>query len=236
MRPLQLAALFGMVLLPQPALARSADGAAPARIAIADFVSEAARRFAIPEAWIDAVMRAESAGNPDAVSPKGATGLMQIMPATWRGLRARYALGSDIRDPHDNIVAGAGYLRELYDRFGSPGFLAAYNAGPARYAAYLAGGATLPCETIVYVRRLAPAMSADDARIARSTTSEPIAWTRSAWTRSALFAGATRTEPASPGIGDPAIAARMRGSPSREMAGSPRGSARLFIPLSGRPR
>ena len=51
-------------------------------------------------------------------------GLIQIMPQTWTDLRARYGLGADLYDPHDNIVAGAAYIRELHDRYGSPGFLA----------------------------------------------------------------------------------------------------------------
>ena len=74
----------------------------------------------------------ESFGDVHAISPKGAMGLMQIMPATWAGLRPRYGLGADPYDAHDNIIAGAAYLRELQDRYGAPGFLAAYNAGPAR--------------------------------------------------------------------------------------------------------
>ena len=78
-------------------------------------------------------MRAESLGEVRAVSPKGAMGLMQIMPETWASLRVRYVLGADPYDPHDNILAGTTYLRELHDRYGSPGFLAAYNAGPTRY-------------------------------------------------------------------------------------------------------
>src|SRR5216683_129537 len=51
-------------------------------------------------------------------------------------LRLRYRLGRDPRDPHDNILAGAAYLREMHDRFGAAGFLAAYNAGPGRYQDY----------------------------------------------------------------------------------------------------
>jgi soluble lytic murein transglycosylase-like protein len=74
-------------------------------------------------------------------------GLMQIMPETWATLRLRYGLGADPFDPHDNILAGAAYLRELHDRYGSPGFLAAYNAGPARYEDHLATGQPLPAET-----------------------------------------------------------------------------------------
>src|SRR6266852_6078986 len=72
-------------------------------------IAEASRRFGIPESWIRAVMRVESRGQVKAVSPKGAIGLMQIMPDTWAGLRLRYRLGRDPRDPHDNILAGAAY-------------------------------------------------------------------------------------------------------------------------------
>jgi soluble lytic murein transglycosylase-like protein len=51
--------------------------------------------------------------------------LMQVMPAAWAALRSRYGLGADPYDAHDNILTGAAYLRELQDRYGSPGFLAA---------------------------------------------------------------------------------------------------------------
>lgn len=119
------------------------------------FIAEAARRFALPAHWISRVMRVESAGNVRAVSSAGAMGLMQIMPATWKELRMRYHFGHDPFDAHDNILAGAAYLHELYDRYGSPGFLAAYNAGPERYEEYLAGR-PLPRETRAYVAKLAP--------------------------------------------------------------------------------
>ena len=79
----------------------------------AAFVAEAAQRFEIPATWIRVVMRAESFGEVRAISPKGAMGLMQIMPETWAHLRVRYGLGADPYDPHDNILAGAAYLREL---------------------------------------------------------------------------------------------------------------------------
>ena len=62
---------------------------------------------------------------------------MQIMPETWNELRSRFHLGADPFDPHDNIIAGAAYLRELRDRFGERGSLAAYNAGPGRYEDHL---------------------------------------------------------------------------------------------------
>jgi len=80
---------------------------------------------------------------------------MQIMPETWAYLRIHHRLGSNPYDPRDNILAGAAYLRDLHDRYGSPGFLAAYNAGPARYEQYLAGR-PLPAETRAYVATLAP--------------------------------------------------------------------------------
>lgn len=104
------------------------------------FISEASKRFAVPEHWIRAVMRVESGGKLRARSQKGAMGLMQIMPKTWAELRARYSLGSDPYDPRDNILAGTAYIRELHDRYGAPGFLAAYNAGPSRYEKHLASG------------------------------------------------------------------------------------------------
>lgn len=119
------------------------------------YVSEAATRSNIPPAWIAAVMRAESQGDASAVSPKGAMGLMQIMPSTWRELRTALNLGSDPYDPRDNITAGAAYLRWLHDRYGDAGFLAAYNAGPGRYEELLRTSRALPDETKKYVTRVA---------------------------------------------------------------------------------
>lgn len=118
-------------------------------------IAEASQRFDFPTAWLHAVMQVESGGNPRAVSPKGAMGLMQIMPGTWAALRARYHLGADPFDPHDNIIAGAAYLRALLDRFGRGGFLAAYNAGPQRFEDYLAGRCPLKDETRRYLSKLA---------------------------------------------------------------------------------
>lgn len=141
-------------------------------------ISDASRRFGVPTAWIRAVMRKESAGDVRAVSSAGARGLMQIMPDTWHDLRARWSLGRDPFDPRDNILAGTAYLRELHDRFGSPGFLAAYNAGPARYEAYLAGR-PLPAETRAYVATLAPLVGGREAvRPFVVTSAEPVPWTR----------------------------------------------------------
>lgn len=119
-------------------------------------IREATKRFAIPERLLRAVMHVESVGDVNAVSSKGAMGLMQIMPATWEELRAKYRLGDDPYQPRDNIFAGAAYLREMLDRFGRDGFLAAYNAGPGRYEEHLVTGRPLPRETIDYVRKLTP--------------------------------------------------------------------------------
>ena len=145
----------------------------------AAFVVEASQRFDVPEGWIRAVMRVESRGDVRAMSPAGAMGLMQIMPDTWADLRFRHSLGSDPFSPRDNILAGAAYLREMHDRYGSPGFLAAYNAGPARYEEYVAGARALPAETCAYVTALAPIV--DGGEIARPVivaAADPLAWTR----------------------------------------------------------
>ena len=125
-------------------------------LSFAAFVTEASKRFGVPEHWLRAMMHVESSAKQRARSSKGAMGLMQIMPKTWTELRARYGLGADPFDPRDNILAGAAYIRELYDRYGAPGFLAAYNAGPGRYERHLATGRPLPDETQAYVATLAP--------------------------------------------------------------------------------
>jgi membrane-bound lytic murein transglycosylase B len=144
------------------------------------FITEAAARFAIPPAWIRAVMRIESYGNVKAVSRKGAIGLMQIMPGTYAELRERYDLGADPADPHDNILAGAAYLREMHDRFGASGFLAAYNAGPARYQECLATGRPLPDETRNYAASLAPLLSGTLLADTGTSTGEPRNWQKAA--------------------------------------------------------
>jgi len=133
----------------------------------AGFVTEAAKRFSIPERWIRAVMHAESSNDPGAISPKGAMGLMQLMPATWEELRVRHHLGADVFEPRDNILAGAAYLAELHDLYGSPGFLAAYNAGPGRYEKHLVTGNPLPRETIEYMAKLVPIIDTEAASVLR---------------------------------------------------------------------
>ena len=130
----------------------SSPQASPEEVAHA--TDEASRRFHIPPQWIRSVMCAESYGDACAVSVKGAIGLMQIMPATYEELRLKHALGPDPFNPGDNILAGAAYLSEMFERYGEEGFLAAYNAGPHRYEDYLQGR-PLPAETISYVGGLA---------------------------------------------------------------------------------
>lgn len=128
-------------------------------------VAEASARFGVPIDWIERVIRAESGGlttldGRPIRSRADAIGLMQIMPATWATMRASYRLGANPDDPHDNIIAGTAFLRQMYDRFGYPGLFAAYNAGPTRYAAYLAGRSRLPTETVAYLNGVTGGRSA----------------------------------------------------------------------------
>lgn len=122
-----------------------------------ELIAKASQRFGIPEHWIRAVMRIESAGDVRAISSAGAMGLLQVMPDTWAGLRVRHGLGRDPYDPRDNIMAGTAYLREMWDRYGNvAAMLAAYNAGPGRYDDHRATGRALPAETRAYVAALTP--------------------------------------------------------------------------------
>jgi soluble lytic murein transglycosylase-like protein len=157
----------------------AATAATPAEAdAVSDWrhlIEDAARRSGLPAAWIEQVMRAESGGRTTLGgmpirSRKGAIGLMQLMPATWAEMRGRLGLGADPDDPRDNILAGAFYLRLMYDRFGYPGLFAAYNAGPARYAAWLSGRRPLPGETISYLA----SVSGKDRQRVRSDRLAPL--------------------------------------------------------------
>lgn len=153
MAPLRLVALCLCLVVAAPVEASPVDR-------WAGHVREASGRFGIPEDWIRRVMKAESGGRTvrhgrPIESRAGAMGLMQLMPGTWRRMRAVHGLGPDPHDPRDNILAGTAYLRAMYDRFGYPGLFAAYNAGPARYADHLATGRTMPKETRDYMARVA---------------------------------------------------------------------------------
>lgn len=144
------------VLTSPPASAQTQSATATSH-PFAPHVTEASHRFGLPEAWIWAVMRIESGGDPRAVSRAGAMGAMQVMPATWTALRAQLGLGADAFDARDNILAGTAYLRAMYDRFGSvTAMLAAYNAGPGRYEDHALRGRSLPAETVAYLARLLP--------------------------------------------------------------------------------
>ncbi len=155
----------------------------------AALIAEASQRFGLPASWLRAVMLVESAGNARAVSPKGAMGLMQLMPDTWSALRVRYHFGDDPFDPHDNILGGAAYLRELFDHFGAPGFLGAYNAGPKRFEDYLAGLRPLRDETKRYLLTLAkmlPDLQLGDA--------PPAVIVAADWRASSLFIGSPTSQ------------------------------------------
>jgi hypothetical protein len=96
-------------------------------------IREAAARYGVPERLVSAVIRVESAFNPRAISPKGARGLMQLMPETASMLGVRNTF-----DPQENIDGGVRHLRGLIDRFANnlPLALAAYNAGERAVATY----------------------------------------------------------------------------------------------------
>ncbi|MBL7235657.1 MAG: lytic transglycosylase domain-containing protein [Komagataeibacter hansenii] len=125
------------------------------------YIQEAATRFSVPDSWIRAVMQQESGGKEYlggqlTTSDAGAMGLMQLMPETYADMQAQYGLGGDPYEPHDNIMAGTAYIRLMYDRFGAPDFLAAYNAGPERVDSWRQNGTPLPDETVQYVAAITP--------------------------------------------------------------------------------
>ncbi|MGD9471241.1 MAG: lytic transglycosylase domain-containing protein [Novosphingobium sp.] len=164
----------------------AAEQAPPRTVDIAAHVAEASQRFGLPQTWIYAVMRTESAGRVGAVSSAGAMGLMQLMPGTWARQRSRFGLGADPFDPRANIMAGTSYLREMYDSYGTSGFLAAYNAGPGRYEDWRDRGRALPAETRAYVAKIAPMLQTASAPtvVASASMVQPV---RASWTQSQLF-------------------------------------------------
>ncbi|MEE4112092.1 MAG: lytic transglycosylase domain-containing protein [Desulfobacteraceae bacterium] len=122
---------------------------------IADAIKRAARRYNLPEKLIAGVIQAESNYQVDAVSPAGAQGLMQLMPATAREMGV-----DDPFDVRQNIDGGAGYLRRMLDRFGGDVrlALAAYNAGPGTVEKFN-GNVPYP-ETQNYIERVLKRVSA----------------------------------------------------------------------------
>ena len=116
-----------------------------------DFYSEIAKRYNMPEALVRSIIKAESNGNARAVSPKGAIGLMQLMPGTARDL------GADPTNPEQNVDAGTRYLKNLLARYEDKDdqvarAVAAYNAGPGAVDKYK--GVPPYKETQTYVRRV----------------------------------------------------------------------------------
>ncbi len=163
---------------------------------IAGFIAEASRRFGVPAAWIRVVIRAESAGDARAVSSAGAMGLMQIMPNTWPSC-ARVTVWVPIRSmPATMFTPARRICAKLHDRYGAPGFLAAYHAGPGRYDDYLAKrSAAAARDRMLTLRRSfrrSTGVSPDD----RLMATDPFAWTQAP-----LFVargqGGSASEPAS---------------------------------------
>jgi len=200
------------------------------------FIAEASSRFGVPEPWVRAVMGAESGGHTTLdgqpiTSPMGAMGLMQVMPDTYRDMRQRLGLGVDPFDPHDNILAGTAFLKAMYDRYGYPGFFAAYNAGPQRFDDYLLHGISLPDETLHYLSTIAPGLHQAVEAMHPEAASPPADAVRQVTSRSenALFFSLTSTSvtPRKSADGAPAehIAKPDVGPPNASSGG-------LFVPLS----
>jgi soluble lytic murein transglycosylase-like protein len=137
---------FEKEIAPVPA-PKPAASAVPAK----ELVKQAAARWNLPLSFLQAVVKAESGYRVDAVSPKGAIGLMQLMPGTAR------LLGADPNDPRQNVDAGARYLSGLLRKYFDDPYqvrkaVAAYNAGPAAVDRYR-GIPPYP-ETVAYVERV----------------------------------------------------------------------------------
>jgi soluble lytic murein transglycosylase-like protein len=126
-----------------------------------DLIVAHARQNGVRPDLVRAVVQVESAFNPNARSPKGAQGLMQLMPATARELGV-----ADPYDPEENIRGGVKYLRQLLDRYGNNEelALAAYNAGPGAVDKY---GETVPPyrETKDYVSKIGKLVRANEGRV-----------------------------------------------------------------------
>jgi hypothetical protein len=159
--PLELVVSTPAVALPQPIFDAENAMSLPDRLARWDrLIDEAAKRFKIPRDWIVAVMRQESGGRTvlqndvPITSIPGAMGLMQVMPETYREMRIDNRLGMNPYDPHDNVMAGAAYIKFLHGKYGYPALFAAYNDGPGNLEANLAGKRDLPAETIAYLTNI----------------------------------------------------------------------------------
>jgi len=135
----------------EPLQLRFEDSHAIPETPFGEEIYEAARREGLNPALVAAMVRAESAFDPAAVSVKGARGLLQLMPATAQ----RFGVpASDLFDPERNLKAGTRYLSWLVEKFPGdlPRILAAYNAGEANVARY--GGVPPFRETRGYIERI----------------------------------------------------------------------------------
>ena len=131
-----------------PTPAAPVPAAVPAPLSPLELADAAADKYGLPRALVRSVMAAESGFQPLAVSPKGAVGLMQLMPGTAETLHA------DPHDPAQNADAGARYLRDLLQKYDGQLWhaLAAYNAGPGAVDKY--HGVPPFRETVNYVKRI----------------------------------------------------------------------------------
>jgi len=136
-----------------PSVAQAPAAAVPAAVTAPipspqELADAAADKYGLPRTLVRSVMEAESGYQKDAVSPKGAIGLMQLMPETAQ------ALGADPHDPVQNVDAGARYLRDLLQKYDGHLWhaLAAYNAGPGAVDKY--NGVPPFTETILYVKKI----------------------------------------------------------------------------------
>jgi len=136
-----------------PALAPEASLPVVTPLQLAD---AAADRYGLPRELVRSVMAAESGFQPQAISPKGAIGLMQLMPGTAQ------VLGADPYDQAQNVDAGTRYLRDLLEKYnyGLRHALAAYNAGPGAVDKY--NGVPPYRETINYINRIEKKLRAAD--------------------------------------------------------------------------
>ncbi len=160
-----------------------------------DVVNAASCRNNIPRDLINSVIRAESGFNPNALSPKGAQGLMQLMPQTAARLGVENAM-----DPAANVEGGTRYLRELLARYHNDlrRTLAAYNAGPERVDQY--HGVPPYPETVAYVGRIIRDLNRWER--AQRCLQPDAATNRSVWQNPAALT------PVRPNIVPPAVVAR----------------------------
>ena len=124
-----------------------------------DYIAKSAKRHGVPERILRSMARAESSNRTSAVSPRGARGELQVMPATAKELGYT---PEEMHDPEYGAEAGARYARKMYDRFGNwEDAVAAYNAGPARIAHRKKKGLPFPRETRGHVRKVLGNEAAD---------------------------------------------------------------------------